>query len=222
MPVSRDGKLRGFYNEYHGHTIDDLGTLVDSLPQGRGTMYLVGDSTLDNKYWLHGEMEPACNGYERCLVPPRSIPDVAYWINHECEQRGIGTAYCCVNAAIEESTLGLRDGGRLLPQDAFVRDRLAGNDVIIVSMGGNDIALRPTLCTVLSIVALLASPRWMIEAGIAPGLSHFVSLFRDSTRRYLEGLMARHKPRCVACCMLYYLDEHAGGSWADFTLARLG
>ena len=41
---------------------------ADALPQGRGTIYLVGDSTMDNKYWLGlFPSEQACNGYERCL-----------------------------------------------------------------------------------------------------------------------------------------------------------
>ena len=67
-----------------------------------------------------------------------------------------------------------------------------------------------------------ASPRWMIENGVAPGLGHFVGLFRDATRRYLESLMTQCKPRVVGVCMLYFLDEKPGGSWADFTLQRLG
>ena len=223
-PRARDmaGGLRNFYDEYHGHRVQDLETLADTLPCGRGTIYLVGDSTLDNKYWLGSESEAACNGYERCLAPPRSTPDVAYWINRECEQRGLGHALCCVNAAIEESTLGLRDGDTLLPQDAFVQRRLCEKDVIVVSMGGNDIALRPTIMTVICMLTLLSTPTWVLEAGIAPGISHFVGLFRNGTRRYLRNLIKEQQPRCVVCCMLYYLDERPGGSWADFTLQKLG
>jgi len=216
-------RIRGFYTEYHGHKIDDLERLASSLPRGRGVIYLVGDSTLDNKYWLidHG-MEGACNGYEECLQPARSPPDVAHWINHECVVRGLSGELCCVNAAIEESTLGLRHGGTLLPQDAFVQRHLCEKDVLCVSMGGNDIALRPTLCTIVSMATLLATPSFLIQWGLAPGLGHFVGLFRDATRRYLQCLMRDRKPRCVVACMLYYLDETPGGSWADFTLQKLG
>ena len=120
--------LRGFYMEYHGHTIDDLEALADDLPQGRGVIYLVGDSTMDNKYWIKTKSERACNGYERCLANAKSVPDVAYWMNVECERRGL--EYCCINAAIEESTLGLREGGNLLPQDAFVQRHLSERDGI--------------------------------------------------------------------------------------------
>lgn len=214
-------RVRGFYREYHGHKITDLETVAKELPRGRATMYLVGDSTMDNKYWLRGD-RPACNGYQDFLDPPRSVPDVAYWINHELELRGFGGSYCCVNAAIEESTLGLRDGGKLLPQDVFVQGTLQEQDIVICSMGGNDIALRPTLMTILSMIALLASPKWLIKLGLAPGLGHFVGLFRDATAAYLKAVCRLRKPRCIVPCMLYFLDERAGGSWADGTLQRLG
>ena len=43
-----------------------------------------------------------------------------------------------------------------------------------VSVGGNDIALAPTLRTMVSMFALTRSPVWMIKRGIAPGFSYFV------------------------------------------------
>ena len=213
--------LRGFYMEYHGHTIDDLEALADDLPQGRGVIYLVGDSTMDNKYWIKTKSERACNGYERCLANAKSVPDVAYWMNVECERRGL--EYCCINAAIEESTLGLRDGGKLLPQDDFVKRRLTDKDVVVVSMGGNDIALRPTISTIVWMLALVTTPLWLLKLGIAPGLSYFIRLFKGQGTKYLQSIITPgREPKCVGACMLYYLDERAGGSWADFTLSKLG
>lgn len=212
-------KLPHFYDEYHGHTLDDLEVVANELPQGRSTIYLLGDSTLDNKYWINSGRQPACNGYERLMKT--SVPDVAYWMNREVERRGLGDRFCCVNAAIEESTLGLRKDG-LLPHDAFVQGKLRSEDVLVVSMGGNDIALRPTFWTIVSMVSLLATPRWLIEMGIAPGLGHFVSLFRDSTAAYLKRMCGSRRPRLIVACMLYYLDMKPGGSWAEFTLEKLG
>jgi hypothetical protein len=190
-------RIQKFYDEYYGHTIDDLEALLQRLPNGRGVIYLVGDSTMDNKYWLKPALENACNGYERCLEPARSKPDCAYWVNRECKDRGMGDSFCCINAAIEESTLGLRDDGKLLPQDAFVQQHLTEKDVIVVSIGGNDIALRPNVWTVASMLSLLATPTWLIERGFAPGLSHFVNLFGNATTRYLETLTSQTKPRLV-------------------------
>ena len=175
--------------------IDDLERLASSLPRGRGVIYLVGDSTLDNKYWLidHG-MEGACNGYEECLQPARSPPDVAHWINHECVVRGLSGELCCVNAAIEESTLGLRHGGTLLPQDAFVQSHVKDGDIVVVSCGGNDIALRPTAWTIVSIyavgiplgyMALLYSVRHDINDDEHTPLVDAVAFLHDA-----------YKPRC--------------------------
>ena len=47
-------------------------------------------------------------------------------------------------------------------------------------------------------------------------------LFRDRTREFIESVTAERKPSAVGVCMLYYLDETAGGSWADRTLSALG
>jgi hypothetical protein len=59
-----------------------------------------------------------------------------------------------VNCAVEESTIGGRRQ-ELLPQDKFVRDHVKPDDIVIISLGGNDIALRPTCCTALNMMSLL-------------------------------------------------------------------
>ena len=218
---------RSFYGEYHGHKLEQLEQLIpavrnDGRGRRRGIIFLVGDSTLDNKHWLGREIEPACNGYEHCLQPAHSTPDVAYWINRECEDRGLRGSFCCVNAAIEESTLGLRAGDALLPHDTVVQRHIDETDVLVCSCGGNDIALRPTVWTAISMVALLMCPMWLIRSGWAPGLGHFIRLFRDQTKSFVQRLIAHRKPRLVVVCMLYYLDKLPGGSWADYTLQKLG
>ena len=38
----------------------------------------------------------------------------------------------------------------------------------------------------------------------------------------MRRVCAKRKPKKVLVCMLYFLDEVAGGSWADATLSRLG
>ena len=40
---------KAFYAEYHGHPVDALSHLVDRLRPGRKIIWLVGDSSLDNK-----------------------------------------------------------------------------------------------------------------------------------------------------------------------------
>lgn len=219
-----------FYNEYHGHTIEHL-TQVHSAVRGeRAVLWTLGDSTLDNKHWLlHGERQAATNGYERVLSPPHAVPDVAHALNAECVARGLGATHCAINCAVEEATLGGR-ARELLAQDAFVRDHVREQDVLIVSCGGNDIALRPTVSTIVAMGALLAMPRALIESlgsspmlyRLVPGLGHFVSLFGATTARFVGRVVERTKPKAVVVCMLYYLDEVPGGSWADGTLRTLG
>mmetsp|Transcript_4363 Transcript_4363/g.11487 ORF Transcript_4363/g.11487 Transcript_4363/m.11487 type:complete len:153 (+) Transcript_4363:718-1176(+) len=58
--------------------------------------------------------------------------------------------------------------------------------------------------------------------GGAWGLSHFVRMFRDDTRRYIMKVIERVRPAMVIVCMIYFPDEQKTGSWADGTLAALG
>lgn len=232
-----------FYGEYHGHLIKHLDLLLPALRNSssgrdRIVVWLCGDSTLDNKYWLPStQLQPAINGYERVLHPPKMAPDVAYWVNRELQERGLSAA--CVNCAVEESTLGGRMHEGLTLQDGFLAQHVRPTDVVVVSAGGNDIALRPTLWTVLSMATLIMMPRVLIEAGVAPGLGHFVRLFRGHTERYVREILsgsaagekpgaataagrAARRPRAVVACMLYFLDEASTPSWASFTLRKLG
>ena len=73
-------------------------------------MWLLGDSSLDNKYWLPspGTRTPAVNGFEAVLSPPTMRRDVAYWTNKHLADATAGVAPFCLNAAVEESTIGHR------------------------------------------------------------------------------------------------------------------
>lgn len=74
---------------------------------------------------------------------------------------------CNVSAtcsSVEATTLNQRNL-RLLPQDRFLRDNITSNDVLIVSIGGNDIALAPTPCTIVAMAGLLCLPYDWIENG---------------------------------------------------------
>ena len=62
-----------FYGCYYGHPIEDLTTVCEQLQLNGCTarIFLVGDSSLDNKYWFGTGWTEACNRYERILSPPR-------------------------------------------------------------------------------------------------------------------------------------------------------
>jgi len=205
-------------------------------------VFLAGDSSLDNKHWffsgfrtkaeqiMAGECDfigKAINGYERVLSPPFMVKDVAYWMNKELLEYNSGSVVsCCLNCAVEESCIVGRETTGLPPQDLFIRDTITSDDVLVVDVGGNDVALSPTPGVIFNIAWLLKlTPQFCIEHGgpfCAPGLLYFIHMFSTRLKRYIHSLIEKQKPKKVVVCMLYFLDEVAGGSWADFVLGKLG
>lgn len=164
----------------------------------------------------------ATNGYEGVLRPPRMVKDVSYWMNHLAQERFGKGGVCTVNSSIEESTVEDR-AQSLLPQDKFLRDHVTEQDFVILSVGGNDIALRPTALTILNMFMITCSPYWLIRAGWAPGTGYFTRFFHTRIQELLRRMVAGPaKPSKVLVCMIYYLDERPGGSWADYVLGKLG
>lgn len=172
----------GFYRQYHGHPISSLEALrAHFLSNNIGTIFLAGDSSMDNKHWLIKadlKSDPKLCVNEcwvsapwqmsDMLQPAKAIQDVAYWMNSLATSR-IGA----INCAVEATTLEER-ARKLRVQDLFIQDNISPEDVLVVSVGGNDIALKPTSLTVLCMLLMLWTPMWLISAGFAPGLGHFV------------------------------------------------
>eukprot|EP00055_Hartaetosiga_balthica_P017395 m.116188 g.116188 ORF g.116188 m.116188 type:complete len:320 (+) comp9302_c0_seq8:256-1215(+) len=229
-----------FYEEYHGHNVGLLGKVVRGLRQST-RLFLVGDSSFDNKHWFFTDkpfysksetvrsgvgnfLAPALNGYEDILSPTIMVKDVSYWLNKECEERSIGSKVAAVNCAIEESSVGERHDG-LLAQDEFVADTITDNDILLVSVGGNDIALKPNGWTIMSMVGLTyLTPTWMIKKfKTAIGIGHLRSLFKSQIEAYIHRILAKRdvKPRAVAVCMIYYPCVKGDG-WASAMLNRIG
>ena len=246
-----------FYSEYKGHPIKDLEAVhahfcckKEGEKETPTTIFLTGDSSLDNKHWFFdpyrekdaqikitgrgGGGPPsfvgaAVNGYEHILQPPRMVKDVAYWMNALAAERFKSGSVVTINASVEESTVGERvqSSTGLLPHDEFVRDHTAAGDVVVCSVGGNAVALKPTVATIAAVFALTRSPMWMIRTfgPWTPGWGHMEAMFHDRIEEMVQRILASPNgtpPRKVVVCMIYYLDEKPGGSWADFTLDKLG
>ncbi|KAF2807010.1 uncharacterized protein BDZ99DRAFT_89905 [Mytilinidion resinicola] len=219
-----------FYGEWKGHTIPHLTTyhsIASSLRPGKPVIYLAGDSSLDNKFWVPGS-GPGGDPlpvevpeiYYSILDRPKPKPDVAFWMNHY-----LGDQATVINTSIEASMLRERQSG-LLPQDEFIRDHITANDVLVVSVGGNDIALSPTVSTALRMLQLAwLSSRSSLERGNAWSLGYFRQLFGTQIQAYVEKLVERQKPRAVIICMIYFPLEQefsSQNSWADRQLKLLG
>jgi hypothetical protein len=223
-------KTSRFYFEWKGHPIADVETLhnsILSLRQDRPVIYLAGDSSLDNKYWVpssgsRGEElpVPVPSIYLETLDRPQPKPDIAFWLNHF-----LGDRATALNLAVEESMLRDRDHD-LLPHDEFIRDHLRPQDVLIVSVGANDIALRPSLGTIFNITQLAwLTPRVFVERGLSLSLGHFKTKFGKNMRSYIARMTEKQMPRAVIVCMIYFPLEAGArdqSSWADMPLRLLG
>eukprot|EP00051_Salpingoeca_urceolata_P018573 m.261845 g.261845 ORF g.261845 m.261845 type:complete len:341 (-) comp19225_c1_seq35:240-1262(-) len=171
-------------------------------------------------------------------------------INRECVERGIGSQFWCINAAIEATSLNTRALCRLPAQDRLIRDRIGADDVLVVSVGGNDIALQPLLATVASTCCLVCcTTRSCLQHGTACppnipacdcgclccglpaclqnclgwpcGLGYMVDLFKNRVENYVRRLVEVTRPSKVVVCMIYFPDEAARDSWAGAALSCL-
>ncbi|CAK0826308.1 unnamed protein product, partial [Prorocentrum cordatum] len=182
-------------------------------------IFLAGDSSLDNKAWLFNQgalaerwrpgaaHAPARNGYEFLLSPPRMVCDVTYWMNQILWDLG---ADCCVVPSC----------GGLYEQELLLRDRIRPSDMLVISIGGNDIALAPSVFTAIAIVLLMLSP-WFTLCTLNPAVAYFVFMFRFQVQCYAHELTAKTTPSKIAVCMIYHLDERNGNSWANPALCAL-
>lgn len=205
---------RRFYLQYNGHPIADLRAIeAAARREKKAVVWFAGDSSLDNKYWLN-ERVAAVNGKGRLLDPPSSVPDVAHLLDSELERRGI--AHAVVNTAVEATTLGGRVSNLcnfpcsspclsgMFEQDRLIRDSMRAEDTLVVSVGGNDIAMMPSFCTIVNIASLvcctptswLRSDSWL---SCAVGLHHFERMFKQNIETYLERLCERQTARRCCC-----------------------
>ena len=180
MELQHSISSEDWHHTYYGHELEHLETVNSWFRQSISNgdhdsmIYLIGDSSLDNKFWLNNKADDqakAVNGYDKILKPPRSKKDVAYWLNKanvDNKAKGL-TKYGVLNCSVEESRIESRSRGKLLPQDQFVKDHITSQDVVVVSVGGNDIALFPQICTIANMLVRVLGYLFMLL------LSYFLS-----------------------------------------------
>jgi len=216
-----------FYFEWKGHPIDDLATfhtITLAERPDKPIVYLAGDSSLDNKYWVNKtnpivpyQLPYICSKTFRSPAVPK--PDVAFWLNSLLEDRAT-----CINTAVEESMLRDRNE-MLIPHDQFIRDNIRSSDVLIVSIGANDVALKPHSSTIRHMLQLAwLTPHRNLENGSADALQYFKHMFGTKVQEYVARLTANTKPGAVIVCMIYFPLESGLGqtSCADAQLKALG
>lgn len=243
MPLRTKISAFAFYANYYGHQLHLLWNCQRIFrEQDRSIVWLVGDSTLDNKHWLYADdyvgnkmldplndpayTGPAVNGMEEILNPPRCIQDVAYWFNLFSSSSSSFSSLVALNCATEASTLwDRRHGLHLLNRDRLVRDHITSRDCLVVSVGGNDLALRPSPRIIASLLRLRysgAGSDASIDDFSHPSLRSLRDLFLDQTLHFVLSLCQRHRPRLVVVCLQYapsLSSQHP--SWADPVLRTL-
>lgn len=211
-----------FYSNYYGHDATELKCLITHLKQKgkKSFIYLAGDSSLDSKHWFQ-DVAAAVNGFETILQPPQMKQDIAYFFNQFCSTDD--KTFACVNCAVEEATIASKTDDGLCAQDKVIRDNITSNDILIVNIGGNDIALRPSLTTLVNIAKLMllnSEENLLNEFENCWGVPHFIELFREQVQSYVSKIICKCRPKKVIICMIYYPSETPDG-WAQQTLEKL-
>lgn len=175
------------------------------------------------------------------------VPDVAHWWNTYLDVMAysLPEKWQVLNCAVESSTLLDRGGAlkdnpkfqifmkthaldmdvclhtNLLPQDRLINKYITNRDILVVSVGCNDIVLRPTLKTIVKMGQLLYlnSLKTMQDAPQnAWGFAYFVDLFKTKIEAYIWKLIGDVKPLKILVCTIYFPDVEPGESWAEFIL----
>jgi hypothetical protein len=89
-----------------------------------------------------------------------------------------------INCAIEESTVGSRKK-EILPHDRFICDHMKKEDMLIVSVEGNDIALKPNILTIINMLVLLSCTTNRF-------VSFIIIVFNSFTYTFLAGPQYKH------------------------------
>ncbi|AYV82026.1 MAG: hypothetical protein Homavirus3_4 [Homavirus sp.] len=215
-----------YYSNYYGHKVKDLDIIykcVKNSGNNKRIVYFAGDSSLDNKHYiLNKTAEPAINGYEKVLDPPIMAKDICYHLTKCICDNNVNNTFV-LNCAVEEATLGSKQYG-LSQQDKLIQKNITSNDILIVSCGGNDLALHPSMGTIWNMFKLITfNSKEYIKRNPngAWGMEHFVKLFRNDMTTYINELVLKTKPKKVIVCTIYYPDKNITNSWADSVLSKL-
>jgi hypothetical protein len=206
-----------FYDTYYGHPISDLKTIIKPAhSENKCIIYLAGDSSFDNKYWLPDTNRPRVTSKYRqhsTREYARAKPDVAHWINEQTDD-----SIVCVNCAVEEAALS----DSLNAQDCVIQETITENDVLVVSIGGNDFALKPSILnSVLMASVLYLTPQLVIDWGYAYNLTYIINSLVSQLETYISTLLNNVTPKTLVICTIYYPCLHGHG-WADKFLALVG
>jgi len=194
-----------FYEPYHGHDVEDIIKIYYAAKSSKvdQIVWLAGDSTLDNKYWIKkDEQKPATHVYDKILDNPHMIQDVAYHVNTLLNKNQL-----CINTSIEATTLE-QHITRSFEQDVFIKENVGVNDTLIVSCGGNDILFDP-----------MSMMPHLLKYLVTGYIDFFHDIFHDKLKAFVKKLTKKTKPKKVIICILYYPNFQNPAGWASTLLS---
>jgi hypothetical protein len=209
-----------YYNNYYGHNNYYLDFLIYCFKfKDKKIIYLAGDSTLDNKHWIQNTAA-AVNLYYEILKPDICKTDMCYWINVNINEYKNASDFICINTAVEEASLS--DKIKLNSSDSLISKHITSNDILIVSIGGNDIALKPNLETIknLALILLKYTANDFMDSEIInkPEIKYFIDYFYTQILNYINKLICKDKPSLILICWIYFLDLKNVKSWSNTIL----
>lgn len=211
---SSDSIADAYYAEYHGHTAEHLYELRYHLAENgyEKFVYLAGDSSLDNKYWIDDYGK--CSKYKDII--PKCKKDVCFWLNKELKNHKKTVA---INCAVEESTIAERQEELYYDQDIHIRDNITYNDILIISVGGNDIALKPSFAIMAHLALLMVTPVCVLK--MHPSFTFFVNYVKNGIQNYIDKLCVHAKPSKIIVSGIYFPCLQGSG-WSDTLLGLTG
>jgi hypothetical protein len=200
------------YDNYYGHNIEILKKLVNDKNK---YIYLVGDSVLDNKYWVK-------NIKTEKVRDIFTVPDIAYHINSLLDKdksKDLNKKdYICINCAVEESKIEskniLNEHEALNEQDKFVRDNIKDDDILVVSLGGNDIML--SFKNILPLIKVLISSNYKDSENY----KNLLNIFNLGIENYVKKILGKHQSKVIVL-FPYFPCEVYSESWGNFLLTGM-
>lgn len=200
-----------YYSLYYGHTLEDLKLSLQSFKNNK--IYLAGDSTLDNKFWLKDQKVASVNEYIELLES--MMPDINYHINKLCQNKDL--PFTTINCAVEEA--GITDKKSLNGQDKFIRDNITSDDILVISIGGNDLILKGIMNIVSELFnVLFFKSKADTLINFKDYIPNIIELFTTKLNAYILELTSINKPKQIIVCGMYYPCIPVCESWANKVL----
>lgn len=204
-----------FYDPYYGHPLKILNFLKQEFEEKQfNFIYFLGDSTLDNKHWVRNKPQKSLPLFEKNLE--YMLPDISFFMNKKLYENN--EKYICLNFAVEENHLKNRNNStnnNLIPLNGwedYVSSNLTENDILIVSIGGNDLALKLNIPIILNLCLSLFLSDDLLRKN--PYLIYYIlDIYKNYLKQFLLDIIKYKKPKMIVLCGVYFPCIDYQDSW---------